>query len=1025
MAKKHLIIDELQKQLAAERKDRMEALRLRVKKTDLMCLDCLEKYGKLCEGELPQNCKASVDINLREELEILDQQEEWDQRDKDLYAINMDPVKWAKLMFGWEARWYQQDILYCLAQKRLIRMGRRSGKCLHGDARIHLLDGGSEAVKSLVGQTVDVLSFDGSRKVSRRAKVSQSSRKPGVKVRLASGRQVIVSHDHPFMGFNEWIEARDLRLGDRVATERSGTFGSDPTPDEVVELLAFAIGDGGVTGRSFKFTNWNPVIIQRARELAEHFGASLHEDKHSPHNYWFSLKKSPGPKPGSITKPLRDHGVWGKSAREKTVPAVIWRAPRATVALFLNRLFSNDGWASVAQTGRAQIGYASASYRLARDVQELLFKFGIPGSLCYKPSWYEPDGDIFDAWQVTVVQGDALRQFADEIGILGKESAVDRVREAAPQKAAGKSWTDTIPPGVWEIVKDRIGDRSVRSVFGDVRVRTWAPSRAKVRLMADLLNDDQELRQIADADVIWDKVVALEDIGEIDTYDLSVLDAPSYDDRNFSVEGIYVHNTEVLAVSALHHAFTTEEGKVLIICPYQDQVDIVFQVLRRFINASPPLQGSVEGDKQNPQRITFKNKAFLFGITAGTRTGMKGDKARGQDATAIYLDEADYLDKETLEALLAIFASRADCKLWASSTPTGQRSFFYDWSLKPRVYEFKEFHHASNVSPQWTPAIEMFYREMFSTTEYEHEFEAEFGDAEAGVYKNEHVDASLRDYSYTDWNRRTEPGFRYALGVDWNDAKHGVHMLGIEYNPDTLKLTTCLHDSVDAPEFTQTKAVEHIIELHRKWNFDTIYVDQGYGDVQVEQLHLFGQKHPASKLGQIVRGIRMQENLVIRDPFTGQDQKKNAKHLMVQMSARRLESMQCVMPKSEDKRTGLVWQMRNFRAEKISRDGIPTYSTVDDHALVAWQLAILALILEFTDLVRAQYSHRVEFADVYNQHPQTSPLAELRDDKPQSFFKKPEDRTHQLKPSIDSLPAIVHVGDFQRPKRPLSKRVSF
>lgn len=423
-----------------------------------------------------------------------------------------------------------------------------------------------------------------------------------------------------------------------------------------------------------------------------------------------------------------------------------------------------------------------------------------------------------------------------------------------------------------------------------------------------------------------------------------------------------------LAVDALWKACTKPRSKILVICPFQDQVGILFQIMRELIVDSKGLVVT-KRDVHQPQRLEFHNGSYILGITAGTRTGMQGNKARGQDATDMYLDEADYLDQPSLESLLAIFASDENCTLWASSTPTGKRAWFWEMCTKKETSGFKEFHYKSNVSPAWNAEMEQSYRDMYPAAVYAHEFDAEFGDQETGVYQRQYIDASIEDYYYSDCKRNWKHGYLYALGVDWNAHKNGVHIIAIEYDPVTEKIKTVLHESIEAEQFTQTKAVEFIINLHAKWKFDSIYVDRGFGDVQIEQLHLYGQKHSQSRLAKIVRGIMMQESVVIRDPATKKEVKKNAKQLIVNITARRVECEQCTFPRSEDVRHGLVWQLRNFKAERISRDGIPVYSTKEDHALVAWQLAVFGLIMEFTDIAKAKHATKIAFADVHGTRP--------------------------------------------------------
>src|SRR5690606_13777024 len=97
-----------------------------------------------------------------------------------------------------------------------------------------------------------------------------------------------------------------------------------------------------------------------------------------------------------LSRWLAELGLMGQGAHAKHVPAPIFRLPREQLALFLNRLFATDGWATLLRSGQAQVGYASVSERLARQVQHLLLRFGVTAKLrlrwvkyreSRRPSW--------------------------------------------------------------------------------------------------------------------------------------------------------------------------------------------------------------------------------------------------------------------------------------------------------------------------------------------------------------------------------------------------------------------------------------------------------------------------------------------------------------------------------------------------------------------------------------------------------------------------------------------------------------
>src|SRR5439155_6437180 len=91
-----------------------------------------------------------------------------------------------------------------------------------------------------------------------------------------------------------------------------------------------------------------------------------------------SIRKS---ERNGLTRWLASLGLWGKTARQKFVPDVVFTLVADEVACFLNRLFATDGWATVLASRQAQLGFCSTSERLARQVQHLLLRFGVIASL--------------------------------------------------------------------------------------------------------------------------------------------------------------------------------------------------------------------------------------------------------------------------------------------------------------------------------------------------------------------------------------------------------------------------------------------------------------------------------------------------------------------------------------------------------------------------------------------------------------------------------------------------------------------
>ena len=423
--------------------------------------------------------------------------------------------------------------------------------------------------------------------------------------------------------------------------------------------------------------------------------------------------------------------------------------------------------------------------------------------------------------------------------------------------------------------------------------------------------------------------------------------------------GRRVGKTDCLAVDALHKVGTNSNYKVLIIAPYQAQVNLIFDRIDKLLETSLTLKNTIVRRVRHPsQFVQFSNGSQITGATAGVKTGAKADKVRGQDANSIYLDEADLLAQGDLESILAIIGSHPDVTLWASGTPSGRREQFFRWCTR-KEQGVKQFHYPSKVSPTWTKEAEDWLKGTYSASSYAQEFEAEFGEEEHGVFPKNLVDESLSDYQME--ARQPQKGFIYGIGVDWNDTTKGVHIVVGSWNPFDGKFWTERKIIVSRMEFTQTKAIEKIIELNAFWNPSFIYVDQGYGNTQVEILHQYGLKHPATGLRRKVKGIQMGSKVVMQDAYLGPVDKE-VKPFIVNLCVRRVEQGEVVLPQSEcrgEGTEGLVDQMIKFRIKRFSPDGRPIYDQTPDHTLTAWMLAIYGFWMEHTDISKRKGSTRI------------------------------------------------------------------
>jgi len=513
--------------------------------------------------------------------------------------------------------------------------------------------------------------------------------------------------------------------------------------------------------------------------------------------------------------------------------------------------------------------------------------------------------------------------------------------------------------------------------------------------------------------ILWDYVSSITPVGTETTYDIEIENT-----HNFIANGIYTHNsgkTESLVISILYHMFTkpgvpVNEGfDVVIITPYQSQIDLIFKRIMQLIRSSPNTQNALFRSVKAPiYTIELYNNSKVAGFTAGTKSGGNAEAVRGQHANMLVFDEADYLASKDMDAAWSIITNYPQASIWMSSTPSGKREKFFN-TCSSKVW--KEFHFPSQVNPMWGEDQEAFFQENMTSIAYKHEVMAEFGEQEEGVFQNSYVQTAMQDYRYQDM--APNPGWTYSFGVDWNDTAIGTTIVVLGFNPTVKKFIVVDRHIVSRENWTQLAACQKIANLNRVWNPMAIYIDAGYGGTQDEVLRKFGYdsmidpakgpSHPDSKLRNIVKKYFFGGSVETHDLFTHQITKKPGKAFLVENTVRRFEASDIHFSKFDDV---LQRQLQGYVVKRRSVSGVPIFAaeedTIGDHTLDALMLSIMAFTLEVSPLGKPKIEVKMAFSG--NIGERTDPIIHEGDlviDNPYRNKTKPTskpttDRTHDI-----------------------------
>jgi replicative DNA helicase len=125
---------------------------------------------------------------------------------------------------------YRQD-------KRPMLADLRESGCLTADTLVTRADGSTVSMGELLERgerDVYVQTLDEHYRLvpGVMTHVFPSGEKPVYELRLGSGKQVTASANHPFLTFDGWVQLADLRVGDRIASDRRGVAAS-PVADVI------------------------------------------------------------------------------------------------------------------------------------------------------------------------------------------------------------------------------------------------------------------------------------------------------------------------------------------------------------------------------------------------------------------------------------------------------------------------------------------------------------------------------------------------------------------------------------------------------------------------------------------------------------------------------------------------------------------------------------------------------------------------------------------------------------------------
>lgn len=549
--------------------------------------------------------------------------------------------------FSFVGREYLRRIYDTNFQRVLMKCGRQVEKSVVISTICRMKDGAPICAGEVrVGDELSTMSWDGCTMTSAAVTwVSRRYYKPCVRIKTRQGHESVVALTHPMRVWDDWKEAGGLSLKDRVAVVRScGEFtGVVALPKDRIKITAYLIGDGHID-RDIGLTGLPGLVVDEFIECAERTACDYTiYPKRDTCVVTVRLKGD-----WQVRAWMEQDGLLGTRSGTKFVPSWVYGLSKSDTALFLNRLWSTDGHVKQNTRSKYSLEYCSISTRLIKDVQALLWKFGIPSRIRKNwPNYWKKKGIKKFAWILRIETREGVRTFLEDIACLGKSEGIPFPKEGSNNNR------DTLPIEVNDLIRRIIASRGTEDRYGrsadkrrslrtaDLRETLKYPPtyekaadyvaffRADYRYNQRLVDD---LEKHLFTDLYWDRIVEFEYLGEQECVDFAVEGT-----ENFVGDGFITHNSTTLGNLLLCYSALITNFRSLFVSPSAEQSK-VFSVdrIKDVIDASP-LLGAYVTTKLN-QAVFFK-KFINFSQIRLRYAYLTADRVRGIPADLIEIDE--------------------------------------------------------------------------------------------------------------------------------------------------------------------------------------------------------------------------------------------------------------------------------------------------------------------------------------------------------------------------------------------------
>lgn len=505
--------------------------------------------------------------------------------------------------------------------KLLINIPPGSAKCVKKGSLVEMFDGTRKPIEK-VKPGDRVISSDGVKILwDEVVAVANSGVKKLLKIVLNDGQEISVTPEHRLYGWDDWVKAGDIRIGDPICVaehlpSQNGTLSADDA-----FLIAAWLADGTKNVLSFMVTMTEDVknlVIKKLKYVSEskgwEYNSTVNETRHTLGGY----RKKFGDTPNNF---LRQYGLMGMETDTIVIPDEVFRASNETVREFIGTYVACDG-----TINKKSVSITSNSRRLLDGIKTLLLRFDIKATV--RRTWTTCKGKVFFSNKLSISNKESIKRFKENFYVYDKQEKLEILARTLPDKSS--TWD--IPP-VWrkhlskppKYIKGFTESENMNKLY--YKRDSWSESGIVVRCAEHCCNE--ALKEKITNGLSWRKVESVEQIEECETFDIQ-----TKTHNAFFVENILSHNSTMACVMWPSWEWIDHSGEQSLFGSFDIELALRDSVKCRQVFDSdrykemfqPAWHMARDQNAKGFYTNSVNGNRYTFGLNAGGKMGWRGDK---------------------------------------------------------------------------------------------------------------------------------------------------------------------------------------------------------------------------------------------------------------------------------------------------------------------------------------------------------------------------------------------------------------